>query len=99
MLHDFHSQQTTKKPGSVYAMYLISGVQDSKSLSKLNGTSDYQHADDTTMQSSPFMSSSMPQQEEEEEMTPTLKVITLVREEQLERMHIPSLLNSFRGSS
>ncbi len=99
MLLDFHNQQTTKKPGSVHAMYLISGVQVVKSLSDLNMISNDQHADDTPMQSSPFMSSSMPQQEEEEEMTPMLKVITLVREEQLERMQILFSLTSFRNTS
>ena len=90
MLSDFHNQQTTKKPGSVHAMYLISGVQVAKPSSDLNGTSNDHHADDVPMQSSPFMSSSMPEQEEEEDTTATLKVITLVREEQLERTHIPS---------
>ena len=80
-------------------MYLMSGLQVVKSLSELNGTSDDQHADDTPMQSSPFMSSSMPQQEEEEETTPILKVITLVREEQLERMQILFLLTNFRNTS
>ena len=95
MLSDFHNQQTTKKPGSVHAMYLVSGAQVAKPSSDLNGTSDDQHIDDTPMQSSPFMSSSMPQQEEEDEMTPILKVITLVREEQLERMHISFSLNNY----
>ena len=98
MLSDFHNQQTTKKPGSVHAMYLISGVQVAKPSSDLNGTSDDHPADDTPMQSSPFMSSSMPEQEEEEDTTATLKVITLVREEQLERTHIPSLFTFLKNT-
>lgn len=82
LLFQFHKQQNSKKPGSVHAVYLVTGY-----VYPLTPTSSaqYEQADgeDAHMQSSPFMSSSMPQQDEEEEQL-AVKTITLCREEDLE---------------
>jgi DNA polymerase delta subunit 3 len=81
MLYDFHHKQNAKRPGSVHATYLVSGVQAGKSESKGVQKKD----EDVHMQSSPFMSSSMPNQDEEEPQSqPEMRVITLTREEHLE---------------
>ncbi|KAI4277199.1 MAG: hypothetical protein L6R38_005481 [Xanthoria sp. 2 TBL-2021] len=75
-------QQNSKKPGSVHAVYLVTGY-----IIPVTPTSSaqYEQADgeDAHMQSSPFMSSSMPQPEEEEEQL-AVKTVTLCREEDLE---------------
>ncbi|CAO1601614.1 CDC27 protein [Xanthoria calcicola] len=80
----FLAQQNSKKPGSVHAVYLVTGY-----VYPLTPTSSaqYEQADgeDAHMQSSPFMSSSMPQQDEEEEQL-AVKTITLCREEDLEEV-------------
>ncbi|KAI4258996.1 MAG: hypothetical protein L6R42_004809 [Xanthoria sp. 1 TBL-2021] len=82
LLFQFHKQQNSKKPGSVHAVYLVTGY-----IIPVTPTSSaqYEQADgeDAHMQSSPFMSSSMPQQEEEEERL-AVKTVTLCREEELE---------------
>ena len=88
MLYDFHRTQTTKKLGSVHATYLVSGRQITKYTTNANGTSNEQHDSDRHMRSSPFMSSSMPRQDEEEHTLPASKMVTLVREEQLESRQV-----------
>ena len=79
MLYDFHHQQTARKPGSVHGIYLISGMKKVEPAVAVNG-GHTRDGEDSFMQSSPFMSSSMPQ----DENIPSRKVVTLVREEQLE---------------
>ena len=80
MLYEFHAHENKKRPGSVHATYLIYGTQSAKTY---YATGDSQKdGEDISMTSSPFMSSSMPQDEDTVE-TP-LKVMTVVREENLE---------------
>ncbi|KAI9789437.1 MAG: hypothetical protein M1835_001680 [Candelina submexicana] len=86
MLFDFHYQETSKKPGSVHATYLLSGLRQPPEPSPVNGIHE-KDGDDDLMQSSPLMSSSMPNQEEAEESIP-IRSITLVKEEHLEGMTI-----------
>lgn len=82
MLFDFHEKQNSKKPGSIYAVYLVSGFvaaappAASTQLEQGDG-------EDVSMQSSPFMSSSMPQKEEDDEVL-TARTVALCREEDLE---------------
>ena len=82
MLYQFHTNQNAKKPGSVHATFLISGIQAPKA--NVSGTT-IEVYDDVHMQSSPFMSSSIPQQDAEEDVR-LLKVMTLVQEEHLDCM-------------
>ena len=82
MLYEFHRQQNSKKPGSVHAIYLLSGNIKLEEVTKAI-TNKQEDGEDAPMQSSPFMSSSMPHQNGDEEIQ-VKKVITLVREEHLE---------------
>ena len=84
MLYDFHRRETTQKPGSVHATYLVSGTQVVTEPPVENGIKDEEKDGDVHMQSSPYMSSPMPAQEEEEDEAQRQKIITLVREEHLE---------------
>ncbi|MCJ1437151.1 hypothetical protein MMC27_006536 [Xylographa pallens] len=79
MLYDFHARQNAKKPGSIHATYLVSGVQSTKAIVNSNVT---EVNEDVHMQSSPFMGSSMPRRDVEEEAS-TVKVMTLVQEQHL----------------
>lgn len=79
MLFDFHKTENGKKPNSVSATYLISGVQMSQKLPAANGGSK---DEDTVMRSSPYMSS-MPQPEEKEHSMRTTSFV-LAREEDLD---------------
>lgn len=71
-----------KKPGSISAIYLLSGILDPASLTS-SVPNLREDGEDTCMQSSPFMSSSMPQGEDEEEPQ-AVKSIIMCREEDLE---------------
>ncbi|KAL8997422.1 MAG: hypothetical protein Q9169_003285 [Polycauliona sp. 2 TL-2023] len=83
LLFQFHKQQNSKKPGSVHAVYLVSGYLIP--VTPVNSSSQNGQVDggDAHMQSSPFMSSSMPQPEDEEDQL-AVKTVTLCREEDLE---------------
>ena len=85
MLYEFYTHENKKRPGSVHATYLVYGTQSAKTYSA-KGDSQ-QDGEDVSMTSSPFMSSSMPQGEEEE--APPVKVMTVVREENLDGMAVP----------
>ena len=80
MLYEFHTHENKKRPGSVHATYLIYGTQSAKTY-YATGDSQ-QEGEDVSMTSSPYMSSSMPQDEDTVEAP--LKVMTVVREENLE---------------
>ncbi|KAL2039809.1 hypothetical protein N7G274_007209 [Stereocaulon virgatum] len=80
MLYDFYQKQTSKKPGSVHATYLIDGVPKSKNESNVNG--QQKDSEDMQMQSSPYMSSSMPQDDNEQDRI-HIRSIVLAREEDL----------------
>ncbi|KAI9705567.1 MAG: hypothetical protein M1836_006323 [Candelina mexicana] len=84
MLFDFHHQETSKKPGSFHATYLLSGLRQPPEPAPVNGVHE-KDGDDDLMQSSPLMSSSMPNQDEAEESIP-IRTITLVKEEHLEEV-------------
>jgi hypothetical protein len=86
MLFEFHRRETSRKPGSVHATYLITGQKAIQTAPYANGASK-QDGEDTFMQSSPFMSSSAQQQEpvhEEDPVVETQATINLVPEEHLE---------------
>lgn len=91
MLYEFYSTQTTKKPGSVSATYLLDGVPTISKDSSVNG--HQLDGEDMHVQSSPYMSSSIPYQEDHEEAVPTRSII-LAKEEDLEG----KLATSFVGS-
>ncbi|EEA29052.1 hypothetical protein TMatcc_002583 [Talaromyces marneffei ATCC 18224] len=80
MLFDFHKTENGKKPSSVSATYLISGIQAAQKLPAANGESN--DREDTAMRSSPYMSS-MPQSNEKEPSMRTTSFV-LAREEDLD---------------
>ena len=80
MLYDFFSAQTTKKPGSINATYLLDGVPRASKESSVNG--HQQDGEDVHMQSSPYMGSPITRQEQEEAI-PSRSII-LANEEDLE---------------
>ncbi|KAI4242110.1 MAG: hypothetical protein L6R40_004152, partial [Gallowayella cf. fulva] len=82
LLSQFHKQQNSKKPGSVHAVYLITGFI-TPSTSAVSTQTEQANGEDAHMQSSPFMSSSMPQQQDDEEQL-AVKTITVCREEDLQ---------------
>ena len=81
MLYDFYSHENGKKPGSVHATFLLYGTQSAQTPQAESKTK--QDGEDMSMTSSPPMSS-MPQEEEDDEEKPPVKVMTLVRGENLE---------------
>ena len=81
MLYEFYSTQTTKKPASINATYLLDGVPRNAKKSSING--HQQDGEEIHMQSSPYMSSSMPHQDDEEEAVPSRSII-LAKGEDLE---------------
>ena len=83
MLFDFYNNENSKKPGSIHAIYLLSGI---RTITPSQGSSNNEPADgeDVPMQSSPFMASSAVQQDGEEEEPSACKSIILCREEDLE---------------
>jgi DNA polymerase delta subunit 3 len=84
MLYEFYDDQTKRKPGSLYATYLIAGVKRREKPAQ-NGTNGVHDDDEPVPSSPPPFSSSMlqPSQHDNEETVPR-KTITLVREESLE---------------
>ena len=75
MLYSFHHSENSKKPNSVDATYVITGVQHPPEPPATTG--------DDIMQSSPYISSSMPNQDDLASAVTTSSII-LVREEDLE---------------
>ncbi|KAL8723527.1 MAG: hypothetical protein Q9225_000162 [Loekoesia sp. 1 TL-2023] len=82
MLYQFYKEQNLKKPGSIHAVYLLSGflLPANPAISEPNEPVD---GGDAYMQSSPFMSSSMPQKEDDEEPQ-VVRSIVMCREEDIE---------------
>jgi DNA polymerase delta subunit 3 len=95
MLFEFHRQQNVKKPGTVYATYLVAGIKCKPDPTTINGNA-LKDGEDEHMQSSPFRSSPVPNLEETVEDSPVLS-ITLVREENLEGMFNIVWRNSDEG--
>ena len=88
MLYEFYEAQTKRKPGSLYATYLIAGVKRQEKRTQNGIANGVHHDEDEPMPSSPppFTSSMLePSQQESEggRSVPT-KTITLAREEALE---------------
>ncbi|KAL9130635.1 MAG: hypothetical protein Q9175_006970 [Cornicularia normoerica] len=81
MLYEFYSTQTTKKPGSVHATYLLDGVSRPVRESSVNR--HQQDGGDMHVQSSPYMSSSIPHQEDQEDAF-VPRSIVLAKEEDVE---------------
>jgi DNA polymerase delta subunit 3 len=97
MLFDFYNFQNGKKPGSVYATYLLSGIKKRPTVTvtangHTNGIKeDYNIEDHMNSSPPPFTSSMLEQSQQssqaEQEVTDApVKTITLVREEALEDM-------------
>ncbi|KAJ5218883.1 uncharacterized protein N7498_000982 [Penicillium cinerascens] len=81
LLFEFHSKENAKKPQSVHATYVISGIQKPPEPPATNG-----HAkddEDEVMQSSPYLPSSMPNQDAPSDSLRIASII-LAREEDLE---------------
>ena len=98
MLFEFHSKENARRPGSVHATYLVSGGQP-LNKDELNGIDD-----DVHMRSSPFFSSSMPSHDDDHQMIervdkkePLMRVVTLVREDQLEGISTAVLIVGLDG--
>ena len=99
MLFEFHRQQNAKKPKSVFATYLVTGIQEIDAselpVKAIDGDGD------VPMQSSPYMSSPAPPQSLQEEPLKQ-RVITLVKEEHLDGempfCSVKSLLQLIRHS-
>lgn len=83
MLYEFHRNENAKKPQSVNATYIITGVQHPPPKKPVANGARTKDGDDEVMQSSPFLSSSMPQQDAADEPIRTTSII-LVREEDME---------------
>ena len=81
VLHDFHNELNSKKPGSVHACYMIDG--SSKTQREPVTSEEQVEGANAQMRSSPFMSSSFPHGEQEETAVPT-RSVTLAKEEDLE---------------
>lgn len=85
MLYDFHHNENNKKPNSVNATYIITGMQQPPEPPATNGNVTHESdADgDDIMQSSPYISSSVPNQDAVIDSVAAASII-LVREEDLE---------------
>ncbi|RAL04176.1 uncharacterized protein BO80DRAFT_422538 [Aspergillus ibericus CBS 121593] len=84
MLYDFHQTENNKKPNSVNATYIITGVQKSPELtSAANGAQDSFYDNNGIPPSSPYVSSSMPNQDAVTDEI-AISSVLLVREEDLE---------------
>jgi DNA polymerase delta subunit 3 len=80
ILFEFHRNENAKKPQTVHATYVISGIQKAPEPAPTNGNAD---DEDETMQSSPYLLSSMPNQDTDSASLRTASIV-LVREEDLE---------------
>ncbi|KAJ0419042.1 DNA polymerase subunit Cdc27 [Aspergillus carlsbadensis] len=83
MLYDFHHAENTKKPRSVNATYILTGIQKAESTANSAGAKGTSGDGDEIMPSSPYIPSSMPNQEATTDQIPISSVL-LVREEDLE---------------
>ena len=73
LLYEFYSTQTTKKPGSIYATYLLDGIPRPVRESSVN--EHQQDGEDIPMQSSPYMGSSMSHHEDQEDAIPSRSIV------------------------
>ncbi|KAE8134411.1 DNA polymerase subunit Cdc27 [Aspergillus pseudotamarii] len=82
MLYDFHRNENSKRPQSVNATYIVTGVQKAPAPAT-NGHINGEENGGDVFPSSPYLSSSMPNQDSVPDTVPTASVL-LVREEDLE---------------
>ncbi|KAE8400918.1 DNA polymerase subunit Cdc27 [Aspergillus pseudonomiae] len=82
MLYDFHHNENSKKPQSVNATYIVTGVQKTPAPAT-NGHANGEENRDDVFPSSPYLSSSMPNQDSTPDTVPMASIL-LVREEDLE---------------
>lgn len=80
ILFEFHHNENAKKPQTVHATYVISGIQKAPEPAPTNGHAD---DEDEMMQSSPYLPSSMPNQDTASDSIRTTSIV-LAREENLE---------------
>lgn len=80
ILFEFHHNENAKKPQTVHATYVISGIQKAPEPSYTNG---HGNDEDETMQSSPYLPSSMPNQDSASDSIRVASIV-LAREEDLE---------------
>ena len=86
MLYEFHRKEKAKKPGSVHATYLITGIRRVESAPALTNGVHSQDGEDTVMQSSPLLpSSSMPKPDATMEEPALIRSVMLVKEEHLDQ--------------
>ncbi|KAJ5782505.1 DNA polymerase subunit Cdc27 [Penicillium paradoxum] len=80
ILFEFHRNENAKKPQTVHATYVISGLQKASEPAPANG---HANDEDEVMQSSPYLPSSIPNQDE---VSDSIRItsIVLAREEDLE---------------
>lgn len=84
ILFEFHRNENAKKPQTVHATYVISGIQKAPEPAPTNGHAD---DEDEMMQSSPYLPSSMPNQDAASDSIRTTSIV-LAREEDLEGTQI-----------
>ncbi|KAJ5952760.1 uncharacterized protein N7479_011173 [Penicillium vulpinum] len=80
ILFEFHRNENAKKPQTVHATYVISGIQKAPEPAPTNG---HANDEDEMMQSSPYLPSSMPNQDADSHSIRTTSIM-LAREEDLE---------------
>lgn len=78
ILFEFHRNENAKKPQSIHATYLISGIQKPPETA----TNGHANDEDEIVQSSPYLPSSMPNPDDTTETTRIFSII-LAREEDL----------------
>lgn len=83
LLYEFYHQQNTKKPGSLYATYLLAGTQAVIDRACAHSCVDHDGIQDVDIQSSPFINSSMPPEADPGERR-RVRLVALVREQDLE---------------
>ncbi|KAJ5940267.1 hypothetical protein N7516_000435 [Penicillium verrucosum] len=80
ILFEFHRNENAKKPQTVHATYVISGIQKAPEPAPTNGHAD---DEDEMMQSSPYLPSSMPNEDAASDSIRAISIV-LAREEDLE---------------
>ncbi|CAG8254077.1 unnamed protein product [Penicillium nalgiovense] len=80
ILFEFHRNENAKKPQTVHATYVISGIQKAPEPAPTNGHAD---DEDEMIQSSPYLPSSMPNQDATSDSFRTASIV-LAREEDLQ---------------
>lgn len=83
ILFEFHRNENAKKPKTVHATYVISGIQKAPEPTPTNGHAD---DEDEMMQSSPYSTGSLPDEDASDSIRTTS--IILAREEDLEGTQI-----------